>query len=241
VVASPLPLFCLNTVLVPGLVLPLHVFEPRYRQLVEDLLAIPDEDAREFGVIGVREGRDVARHGLDALYPVGTATVLRQAERLDDGRFDIVTTGTRRFRVRGIDTSRPLVMGDVEFLDDDIDPADAFIAQRVARDFRTYRAVLSGQVIDVTDRDDPGDEPGAGAGFIDSEDDDLPDDPIVLSYLVTAAMVLPAAERQELLAAPTTGERLLLARSLLHRETGLIAVLSALPALELVNPDPSPN
>jgi hypothetical protein len=129
----------------------------------------------------------------------------------------------------------------VEFLDDDIDPADAFIAQRVARDFRTYRAVLSGQVIDVTDRDDPGDEPGAGAGFIDSEDDDLPDDPIVLSYLVTAAMVLPAAERQELLAAPTTGERLLLARSLLHRETGLIAVLSALPALELVNPDPSPN
>ena len=69
----------------------------------------------------------------------------------------------------------------------------------------------------------------------------LPDDPTVLSYLVTAAMVLPMAERQHLLAAPSTGERLALARRLLHRETTLITVLSALPAIDLTGTRPSVN
>lgn len=232
-VHAPLPLFCLNTVLVPGLVLPLHVFEPRYRQLVEEMLAIPDEDEREFGVIGVRDGHDVGREGIDALYPVGTATILRQADRLEDGRFDIVTTGSRRFRVHAIDTSAPLVRGEVEFLDDLYDPADAVVAHRVLRSFRDYRAALSGQVVDLDDLDDLSED--------DETDDELPDDPTVLSYLVTAAMVLPANERQSLLAAPTTAERLALAHDLLRRETTLISVLSALPALELIHPEPSPN
>jgi hypothetical protein len=63
----------------------------------------------------------------------------------------------------------------------------------------------------------------------------------VLSYLVTAAMVLPTQERQELLSAPTTADRLALARQLLRRETTLIAALSALPAIELSGPTPSEN
>ena len=65
--------------------------------------------------------------------------------------------------------------------------------------------------------------------------------PTVLSYLVTAAMVLPTGERQDLLAAESTGERLQLARALLRRETGLIAALSAVPAIDLTSPEPSAN
>lgn len=222
VVPAPLPLFPLNTPLVPGLVLPLHIFEPRYRELVEDLLTRPEEDDREFGIVAVRDGHDVARDGLQALYPIGTATVLRQAERLPDGRFDIVTTGSRRFRILDVDASRPLLVAAVDFLDDVTDPADALVASQVAGHFRRYRAVLSGQVTAA--------DPQDGSG---PEEDDLPTDPTVLSYLVTAAMVLPVEERQRLLGAPSTGERLALARGLLVRETGIIGRLSAVPALDL--------
>ncbi len=230
VVSTTLPLFPLNTALVPGLVLPLHIFEPRYRALIEELLAIPDEDAREFGIIAVRDGRDLARHGADALYPIGTATVLRQAERLPDGRFDIVTTGSRRFRLENVDLSQPLARAEVEFLDDPPEPDDAIIGAQVAWRFRAYRAALGGQVV----ADDDGAIPP-------DPDDGMPDDPTVLSYLVTAAMVLPGDERQQLLAAPTTHDRLTLARGLLRRETTLISALGALPAIELPGAEPSVN
>jgi Lon protease-like protein len=231
VVHSLLPLFPLNTVLVPGLVMPLHIFEPRYRELVEELLAIPDEDEREFGIIAVRDGRDVERDGMDALFPVGTATMLRQAEQHDDGRYDIVTTGSRRFRLHDLDASAPLLRGSVEFLDDPTDEQDLFAAVDVSRRFVAYRHALSGQVTSVDDDID-----------LDTDEEDaLPDDPTVLSYLVTAAMVLPSSERQDLLAAESTGARLALARALLHRETGLISALSAVPAIDMSSPDPSPN
>lgn len=228
-VPAPLPLFPLNTPLVPGLVLPLHIFEPRYRAMVEELLARPDEDDREFGIVAVRDGRDVATDGMRALYPVGTATVLRQAEQLADGRFDIVTTGSRRFRLLEIDAREPLLRAQVEYLDDVSDPADALLAEQVTRRFRLYRGALSGQVPDAVDWDDPDDDAG------------LPDDPTVLSYLVTAAMLLPAGERQGLLAAPTTGDRLALARTLLGRETALISALSAVPSLDVPGVAPSVN
>jgi hypothetical protein len=229
-VSSPLPLFPLNTPLVPGLVLPLHIFEPRYRGLVEELLAVEDEDEREFGIVAVRDGHDPSRDGQSALYPVGTATVLRQAERLDDGRYEIVTTGSRRFRLLEVDAREPLLRAQVEFLEDVSDPADDLLADQVSRRFRLYRGALSGQVPGAADWD--GD---------DVEDADLPDDPTVLSYLVTAAMVLPTDERQSLLAAATTGDRLALARSLLGRETALISMLSAVPSLDLPGVAPSVN
>jgi len=225
-VPVPLPLFPLNTPLVPGLVLPLHIFEVRYRELVQELLAIPDEDEREFGIVGVRDGRDVSRDGIEALYPVGTATVLRQADRLDDGRYDVVTTGSRRFRLVDLDDREPLLRGAVEFLDDVTDPADALLARPVAAGFHAYRAALSGQVLPPAEPD---------------EDTDLPDDPTVLSYLVTAAMVLPAEERQVLLSAGSTAERLTLARALLARETALISTLSAVPAIDIPGVAPSVN
>lgn len=221
-VSDLLPLFPLNTPLVPGLVLPLHIFEPRYRVLVRDLLAEPDEEAREFGIIAQRDGADISRDGREALYPVGVSTILRQAEELPDGRFEIVTTGSRRFQLNALDASAPLLRADVEFLDDVTGPDDGLLAARVGRQFHQYRAALSGQVQAEVD-------------------DDLPTDPTVLSYLVTAAMVVPTGERQVLLAAPTTADRLRAALSLLSRENLLIAELAAVPALDLPGVPPSVN
>lgn len=225
--SEPLPLFPLNVVLVPGLVLPLHIFEPRYRGMVESLLSQPDPQSREFGIVGVRDGRSFDQEGIEALYPVGTATILREAERLPDGRYDIVTTGSRRFRIVSVDRSAPLAMAQVDFLQDEPGRQDDRHAERVAQDFNAYRRLLGGQL-------SVGDDSGAST-------DDLPRDPTVLSYLVTAAMVLPTGERQDLLAAPDTQSRLRLAAALLRRENLLIATLSAVPAVEPLGDLGSPN
>ena len=257
---STLPLFPLNTVLVPGLVMPLHIFEPRYRHMVASLLALADEDEREFGIIGIREGRQVATDGISALYPVGCATVIRQSETFDDGRYDIVTTGSRRFRVLSLDSSQPLLTARVEFLSDDTDPADRALAARAARSFRDYRMVLGGQISVTTpdegDTDSDSDSDGESDSYSDNNfglyngndidgdedsDEDIPDDPTVLSYLITAAMVLPMDERQQLLAAASTAERLERARELLRRECAIISAISALPSLEPLGPPPSAN
>ncbi len=218
-----LPLFPLNTLLVPGLVLPLHVFEPRYRGLVRDLMELEDDDAREFGMISVREGQSVERDGIDALYPVGVTTILRQVEEHADGRFDIITTGARRFRLRALDASEPLLRAEVDFLAEATDAGDEAIARRVTDRFRDYRELLGGQV-------------QASVG-----EDEIPTDPTVLSYLVTAAMVLSLDDRQSLLAAPTTTARLRLADHLLVRELTLIGALSAMPAVDLPGAQPSVN
>ena len=223
-VPHPLPLFGLNVPLVPGLMLPLHVFEPRYRRLVELLLAEPDEQAREFGLVSVREGHDPAVEGIDALFPVGTSALLRQADRLEDGRFDIVTSGYRRFRLRSVDTSDPLLHGDVDWLDDVTGPSDEAIAPLVTAAFADYRAALAIRLAGVSDGSD-----------------EVPSDPTILSYLVTAAMVLSADERQRLLAAESTHARLVDALRLLRLETAIIDEFGCVPALELPGPSPSAN
>jgi len=104
-----LPLFPLGTVLFPGLVLPLHVFEPRYRDLVRDLLALPAGQAREFGVVAIQRGWEVGAEAVagDATAPATSATLtlhevgctaeIRQVTELPDGRFDLTTVGRRRF------------------------------------------------------------------------------------------------------------------------------------------------
>ncbi|MGH8965588.1 MAG: LON peptidase substrate-binding domain-containing protein, partial [Actinomycetes bacterium] len=116
--AETLPLFPLGTVLLPGATLPLHIFEPRYRQLTIDLVtgAVPD---REFGVVAVREGWAPDNDSLAGLHEIGCTAYLRDVDRLPDGRFDIVTRGARRFRLLDVDAdSKPYLMGSVEPLPD---------------------------------------------------------------------------------------------------------------------------
>src|ERR671922_3012391 len=92
-----LPLFPLGAVLFPGMLMPLHIFEDRYRQLVRDLLGGPEP--RRFGVIAIRKGLETGIDGVQSLYEIGCTAALRRVERLDDGRFDIITVGAQRFRL----------------------------------------------------------------------------------------------------------------------------------------------
>jgi len=112
--SETLPLFPLGTVLFPGLLLPLHIFEERYRQLVRDLQAGPEP--RRFGVVAIRQGRETGVDGIQALYETGCTATLRQVKELEDGRYDIVTVGTDRFRLTGQDDSKPYLQGTVDVL-----------------------------------------------------------------------------------------------------------------------------
>jgi len=216
-VTAGLPLFPLGTVLFPGLVLPLHVFEERYRRLVRDLVAEPEAE-RRFGVVAIREGREVGSDGVRALHPVGCIARLRRVDPYDDGRFDILSTGTQRFRLDEVDTSLPYLRGDVEIMTEPEGESPGTLARVVASSFDAYRRAL-----------------GATASA------ELPEDPQSLSYLVAATMVLELSDKQRLLEAPDTTDRLRRELRLLRRETALLGLLPSLPGVELTRVPSSPN
>ena len=114
-----LPLFPLGIVLLPGEPVPLHIFEPRYKEMVRVCL---DED-RPFGIVYASPA---------ALAPVGcTARIRSVATRYDDGRLDIVAMGEERFRVGDIHRDRPYLTTDVSPVEDDADDAPTRVRQRV--------------------------------------------------------------------------------------------------------------
>jgi Lon protease-like protein len=235
-----LPLFPLGTVLYPGLLLPLHIFEERYRQLVRDLLA--DGEGPRFGVVAIREGRETGVSGVSALYPVGCTAVLRQVQKYPDGRYDIVTVGVQRFRLLAVDESQPYLRGEVELLPEEAgDPAAAQLAARAVRPaFSEYLRALASLA-----QHDPQQAAGAAAaaageraaGNGDEEGDvaspDLPAAPVALSYVIAALMVVDLPDKQALLAEPDAVGRLAAERAMLAKETGMLRSLTSAPAPEL--------
>ena len=106
-----LPIFPLpNVVLFPQVFLPLHIFEPRYRQMVDDAL----NGDRIIGMVLLRSGWEGDYEGRPAIYPIGCAGIITHAERLADGRFNIVLRGMEKFRVTGEETERPYRLAHVE-------------------------------------------------------------------------------------------------------------------------------
>ncbi|MHB1433922.1 MAG: LON peptidase substrate-binding domain-containing protein [Streptosporangiaceae bacterium] len=221
--SDTLPLFPLGTVLFPGLVLPLHIFEDRYRKLVQDLLDGPEP--RRFGVIAIREGRETGISGVTALHEVGCVAEVREVTPLEDGEYDLVTLGTERFRLRSLDESLPYLRGEVEMIGDPVgDEAEAaLVAQAVGQSFAEYLDVIA--------------ERGSAVITVP----ELPTDPAVLSYLVAAAMVLDLPERQGLLAQPDAFARLRAERGLLAREIAMLKSLGSTPAPDLRSSPYSPN
>ncbi|MGD0376195.1 MAG: LON peptidase substrate-binding domain-containing protein [Streptosporangiaceae bacterium] len=218
-----LPLFPLGTVLYPGLLLPLHIFEERYRQLVRDLQAGPPP--QRFGVIAIRKGRETGVDGISALYEIGCIATLRRLTERDDGRFDLVTVGTQRFRLAELDQSQPYLQGKVNLLAEETgDEAAAAVAgQAVQVAFRTYLDALAAQ----------------RAGQVSVPE--LPDEPVLLSYLVASSVIVDLSDRQALLAEPDALSRLTAERALLSRETSMLRSLSSAPAPDLRNAPYNPN
>ncbi|AUY52162.1 LON peptidase substrate-binding domain-containing protein [Streptomyces sp. CB01881] len=238
-----LPLFPLNTVLYPGLVLPLNVFEERYRRLLADLLALPEDEPRRFGVLAIKDGREVspvrADDGpagpldglgtatgdpLEALHHVGCVADVASAQEQPDGRYELLVTGTTRFRLRSVDTAGPYLTGEIEPIDEEPGEGAGVLASGVERAFRAYQKRLAG---------------AREATTVGRQE--LPDDPQVLSYLVAAASVFETPVKQQLLACPDTAQRLRTELELLRRETAVLSWLPSLPAVDLTRQSFSPN
>jgi uncharacterized protein len=124
-----IPLFPLATPLFPCIVLPLEIFEPRYRRLVRDLMALPERsDRRFFGVTAIRQGWEVERVApAAALYDIGCTARLQAVGPRPDGGFRIVTVGVDRFRLLEVLVGEepPYLQAEVEWLADEEEAADA--------------------------------------------------------------------------------------------------------------------
>jgi Lon protease-like protein len=227
-----LPLFPLGTVLFPGLVLPLHVFEPRYRELVRDLMDLPAGQAREFGVVAIQRGWEVGSERSSGplapavsaaltLHEVGCTAEVRQVTELPDGRYDLVTVGRRRFRIARVDqAASPYLVAEVDWLPEPPgqEPAADLLAPRVLAAFRQYLGLMRGPQTG-----------GSGSPAGDEVGEQLPEDPTVLSHLVAATAALTLDDRQRLLAAPDTATRLRAELRLLAREAALLRQVRAVP------------
>ena len=110
---DPLPMFPLNSVLFPGVSVPLRVFEDRYRALVHHLLRVADPAERLFGSVAIREGYEVGDHGAQSLFRVGCRVQLTEVEAHPDGTFDIVAVGRERIELERLDTSGTFPLGHV--------------------------------------------------------------------------------------------------------------------------------
>jgi Lon protease-like protein len=213
-VVETLPLFPLGTVLMPGAALPLHIFEPRYRQLTVDLVtgSVPD---KQFGVVAVREGWAPDDHGMQSMHTIGCTAEMRDVRRLPDGRYDIVTRGARRFRLLDMDAeSKPYLMASVEYLPDTEAPPPAGMIQMLSAAARAAHRRYCTTAWKSGDWSEP-----------------APDvEPGTLAHVLAADCLLPIDDRQHLLEQVSPTERLRMIRILLARETGLLSELRAVPA-----------
>jgi Lon protease-like protein len=220
-VTERLPLFPLGTVLFPGLVLPLHLFEERYRRLVRDLLERPEP--RRLGVVGIELGHEVGDTTGLRLAEVGCVAEVHGVNGRPDGRYDIVTVGADRFRIKELDRALPYLRGEVEFLPEEPGPDPGPVAHRVRLLFQLYRHRL------------------AAAGAEVAEPVELPEDPVRLSYLIAAAVVLDGHDKQRLLEAEDAALRLRAEHDLLVRENRLLNAMPTVPAGQFLDTSFHPN
>jgi uncharacterized protein len=248
-----IPLFPLHQVLCPGIVLPLHIFEDRYRAMTRHCL----DTGEPFGVVLIRDGTEVGTKGVATLAGVGAFAEIREAGRYPDGRYDLLAAATGRFVIDSVDAQRePYLLAEVTPLDDEIgdeDRAERLAAGAIHRfvrylDLMRARDGESSEVLDIRVEIEAGEpdpnadpmavaEPEVTAAATEPptrRDLDIPDDPTVLSYLLSGIVQVELPRRQALLEADTTVERLEGLIGLLERELLLLG-----RRLRYFSPDPA--
>ncbi len=192
-----LPLFPLHVVLFPGRQLPLHLFEMRYREMLTDCRG----GQNRFGVVAIRAGRAEGGAKVD-LFKVGTVAQIEHVAELPDGRFNIVTRGTQRFRVLQLLDGTPYLRAEVELLSDGpAGPEEAARARQLRELLLPYLASL---------------------GAPDELLERVPSEPNGLAYLAAAAVQVEVPEQQRLLELESTGRRLEATLRMLRREASLM-------------------
>jgi Lon protease-like protein len=242
-----IPLFPLHTVLFPGVALPLHIFEERYRLMISRCL----ETETPFGVVLIRDGREVGGGQL-SIAGVGTFAAIRESEKLADGRYEVLAVGVGRFAVREVDTERePYLIATVDPLAERTeDPDEARrMVRRTTRRFVEYLHLVrprdgeDGGELDVRLEVEVGDEEAADdddegisieTETVDVEGADdapergivrrirVPDDPGTLAHLLSGIVQIDLVQKQALLEADTVEERLAGLEAVLDQELLLL-------------------
>ena len=199
---TELPLFPLNLVLFPGMRLPLHIFEERYKAMIGDCI----EREAPFGVVLIREGPEVG--GPAEPFRVGTTARITQVHRLEEGRLNLLAQGERRFDLVEIVQETPHMVGLVNFREEAVGEAAPSLLAQVGEEYAAFLRHL-----------------GSLAGGWNAPVH-TPEDPLTLSFeavaTLTGSIELPQSMRQELLEIDTAGERLTRLLPLLQRSNELI-------------------
>jgi len=195
--SSELPLFPLNVVLFPGMQLPLHIFEQRYRLMMQRCL---DGD-RCFGVAMITEGQEGESGTVPA--STGCSCEIVESTTLPDGRMNLVVQGRRRFRILTMREEDDYLIGAVEWIDDEPagDRSDELAVE--------VKTLLTGYLASLAHNTE--------LTNLGLEEIDIPDDPYSLSMWVAALIAIPNEQKQQLLVLETTEERLDLEYQILFR------------------------
>jgi len=198
-----LPLFPLNLVLFPGMVLPLHIFEPRYREMVNWCIA----EKHPFGVVLIDEDAPLSMTASPHL--IGTAARIERLEQMEDGRLNITTVGAARFRVKELHYDHSYLTGTVELFP--VINGDTKTANELAHKLRP-RLVEYVELL-------------AKASNMRLQLDRLPEEPLTLAFLVGIALQIDNKHKQALLALPGVPEMLARELHLLSRELLLLTYM----------------
>jgi Lon protease-like protein len=183
-----IPLFPLpNLVLFPQVAVPLHIFEERYKLLINQCI----EKSEVFGLVLLREDAD--HEGEDTIHRVGVTARVVQVDRLADGRMNILSAGESRFRILEFTGRTPYWTAAVELFEDDPESGDAL--EQASDDVRR----LYNQATQLTSQLKEAEAPEL----------DLPADPVALSFMVSYILDINAARKQELLETSSTTNRLI--------------------------------
>ena len=205
-----IPVFPLNTVLLPGTALPLHIFEERYKRMIAGCLS----HQAQFGVVLIESGREVG--GPAGTFAVGTTARILGVERLADGRMNIACVGDRRFRIVAAVAGMPYQQAEVEYWPDQ--PSDCDLEALAGRTRDALARFLA-----------------VGEGHLEEALARLPPHPADLANVLAASLPVDLGERQGLLEAPSVCARLERIAALLSsearqlRSTGAVRYVAARP------------
>ena len=179
-----LPLFPLNVVLFPGMLLPLHIFEERYKAMIGDCI----QREEPFGVVLIKEGPEVG--GPAEPFTIGTSARITTVDRLEDGRMNLLTKGELRFETAGITQQVPHMVGQVRYLGEQPGEVQPELMAEVGGQYTTFLRNLSSLT----------------GGW--TANPEIPQDSITLAYGVASNLDLPPSIRQGLLEMATADQRL---------------------------------
>lgn len=248
-----MPIFPLNTVLFPGMSVPLHVFEPRYRRLVSELLdpapaqsegTTGGQNSRRFGVVWIELGHEVAGDSgqggggaetgvpttggqgtsLPRISATGCTALVRDVRTYDDGRYDLVVEGGARFTISELSKVDPSAS------DEYATASVSLLPEPLGPDAEEHAERVRELFNTYCQR-------LASIGMAPESSAELPKDPIALSYSVAATVALDQPEKQRLLEAEDAATRLAVTARFLRRENRIVAAptLPNLPAGPFLN------